>query len=238
MQARVPALVLIGRSFRLLQHRLPLYTAMTLAAIALQSLLYLRWSSTTAGLAITSIVTPLLTAMVYAYIARDVRTAPDQMPPWERALERSWAVIAIDFVVFLTMTLAEAYTAGSDLTGFVLGTLLIGLTALLIYADAAATIDDGVTPVLLLPMAIWRSVSLGFHAPNFQRMLFLAAAQILFSAAIEAAGAYATHLHQSDAMTLLIQTALACLLTPPIAAVTAILYIDAIEAERNAGSRP
>ncbi len=118
------------------------------------------------------IVLPLLAGFIYLWVT-DLPDGTERPlgATLERLLERSWAIILIDFVLSLVQSV-------TPLPSMILWDLiLVPLLAATIFADVAATLDDDRSTLALIPHAIARTLSLAMHARNFGRMCLLLAAE-------------------------------------------------------------
>jgi hypothetical protein len=175
-----------------------------------------------------AIVLPLLTALVYAFVATDaVEPKPGALPPWERFLERAWAVIVVDFVVGM-VTLSGLSTAASQnpLAG-VFGIAAFALSALLVFADVSATVDDDVTVWSVVPAAFLRSVAAAWNVRIFARALAIVSIELLLVVA-QYAMLYGLQHAGVHAAAFWAQVPLSTLATPPLAAITLVIYHDAV----------
>jgi len=183
-----------------------------------------------------AIVQPMLVTLVYAFVwidARDEESPP--MTAWERLLERAWAVIVIDFLFGQVAGLALALAIAPDPVFVVLGILGCALSALLIFADASATVDDDATAWTLIPKSVVKSVATAWHAVTFSRALAIFSIQLLFFAIESGLTDLLTNAHAADPAFWGF-VPLSVLVTPAFAAVTAVVYCDATAPEKQAGS--
>jgi hypothetical protein len=177
-----------------------------------------------------AIVLPLLTTLVYAFVWAD--GSADQTPPaaiWERFLERAWAVIVIDFLVSQVSNDALSSSLGSNALDVFLGFVALGLSVMLIFADTSATVDDGVTVWTVIPRAFVRSAATVLNARTFPRALALFSVQLLLFAATY--GMYAVLVRDTFPHAIFwAEVPLLTIVTPAYAALTAVVYRDAVSA--------
>lgn len=206
--------------------RLPLYSAAVAVAVVLQALpVYFHAPH---ALEIGEyVVPPLLTTLVYAFVWADMQAEPPGSPAiWERFLERAWAVIVIDFIATQLFSLAFLTSAGGDLAGMLASLPLLLLSGLIVFADAIATAEDGIAAWWLVPWAFWRSVRVSWNAVVLMRAIAILALWLLAGSAANLLSAAfgAAHLPAADFWG---EAPLTALLTPPIAALTLLVYRDA-----------
>ncbi|HKU80799.1 MAG TPA: hypothetical protein VJP76_01420 [Candidatus Tumulicola sp.] len=207
-------------------------------AVALEAVVALVWH-VRGGLQLDEFVaTPILTTLVYTVAAFDVRppTGPDGERPrsfslWERFLERSWAVIVIDFLLSYVLTLGLAGTASTDLAEMFGGIAIVTASAMLVFADASATADDDLTPLLVLPRAFARSVAAVWQPAVFPRAFALLALQLAVVALQSAAGALLLQAHVPNA-DFWAQIPLLDVAVVPLSALTMLVYLDAAATRR------
>lgn len=225
----------MGLALRLVLRRFGLYAAATAGAIGLQALVAVV-ARVPHGTDLGSfIVPPILTTLVYAFVSADARREPvPARVVWERFLERAWAVIVIDFVLTYVAAIGLSGTASADPLDAIVGILAIGLSVVLVFADAAATVDDDVTVWSLIPRAFGRSLVGACRGPVFLRALAILALQLLVFALENQLYALLTHLHVSDAA-FWSQVPLLTVAVLPLSALTVLVYLDAT-ADRAAAS--
>ena len=202
-------------------------------AIALQALVALVWHVRQAVALDGFVATPILTTLVYVVVAADVRPQPEDAgeprpaaPLWERFLERSWAVIAIDFALSYVLAFGLAGTASKHLADVFGGMAIVAVTALLFFADASATADDDLTPLSVVPQAFARSLAAAWQPAIFPRAFALLALQLVIVALQSAAYAFCVGAHVPNAE-FWSQIPLLGITTVPLSALTMLVYLDA-----------
>jgi hypothetical protein len=147
---------------------------------------------------------------------------------WDRALERSWAIIVLGFVVDLLSLVAFSGLEASDLTLTLLGIAVMLMAATLVFATVAASVSDD-DWWWLVPSALSHSMLAAWRSGIFPRALILLG--------ISEFGEYALALAlQSGLSSLHIPSpalwagGLAnALLIPPVQTLATFIYLDAIE---------
>lgn len=242
MSLKTPLFVLVGRALQLFGRRWGLFIVVTAVAIGAEGLVVLLWHSAQATLFANSIFIPLQTAIIYAFVAADSLAEP--VTPgrtWARALERAWAVIVIDFIETLVQ-IWGAPADGADPLAIVLNVVTILIVVTLVFADAAAVIDDEsdgegnavLRGLMLVPRSLVRSVALVLIGGFVIRAFFLFGLEIVteFLSVGAGLGLHAVHAGGADFWA---QCAIPTLATAPIAVATAVFYIDAEEFESSLG---
>lgn len=173
-------LSIVGRAFRLLARRWPLYFIAASVTIALESGIVELWRVPQSLEFANDAITPILVTLVYAFTAAD---ALEQNEPntsiWARVLERAWAVILIDFVVTIFFEGGLGLLSSGSVLGPLIGTLLLLITATLLFADLIATIDDRIGHIFLIPRAILRSIVIALHPRTILNVMILFSAQLI-----------------------------------------------------------
>ncbi|MGR4064036.1 MAG: hypothetical protein ACLQPV_01145 [Vulcanimicrobiaceae bacterium] len=244
MSLKTPLFVLVGRALQLFGRRWLLFSVVTLGAIAAEAVVFVLWHSSQATLFANSIFIPLQTAIVYAFVAADSLAEPVTAGrTWARALERAWAVIVIDFIATLIQIWGAPAGGGSDPLAIVLNVVTILIVVTLVFADAAAVIDDEevdsgenavLRGLLLVPRSLARSVTLVLVGGFVIRAFFLFGLEIATELLSVAAGA-GLHSWHAGGADFWAQCAIPTLATAPIAVATAVFYIDAGEFESSLG---
>lgn len=221
-------LALIVRAFRLLVLRFPLYAGAVVAGIALDALCSIVLPIPHGLDVIRQVATPLVNALVYAFVWNDDRETPlPARAAWERFLERAWAVILIDFVSSAAFSIGLAGSFASDATSVLIGFLAVGLALALLFADAAATVDDDGTVWLLLPRAFVKSVAVVANPRVLIRAVAILALQVGVFAAQSALDAALTSRHVPFEQFWAF-VPLDMLTAPPLAALVVLVYLDAV----------
>ncbi len=219
-------LTLCKQAAALCARRAPLYGIVTLAALGIQAALSFGFHFPHALLIGSEITLPPIATIAYVTTAVDagaLQLLPKQR--WERILERTWAVIVIDFALTLAFAISLSAAAESDLGAVLMGTLALLLVATLGLAEPIASVEDGVPAWMLVPRSFARSISLTWSSGNLSRVLALFAVQL----AIEAAAL----ILQQQLLALRLEAAifwanapLDALLTIPFAALSMVVYLD------------
>ena len=177
-------LALTGLAFRLTVRRWPLYAIATLAAFAFQATLVLVLRIPHGTELSSAIALPLLVTLAYAFVSADDREEPQpDALTWERFLERAWAVIVIDFLCGEVLTAGWVYSFANDALQVVVGVAAFGLSVLVIFADASATVDDDVNVWTVIPRAFLRSAAVALTPRVLVRALALFSLELLIVAA-------------------------------------------------------
>jgi len=213
--------------------RIALYTGAVAFAVCAQAVVVFALRVPNGIVYCGFVFAPLLTALVYACVWADTaQKRPPQMAVWERALERSWAVILIDLAVsFVQITGAGGFRTG-DLSDAFIGLAILIMSATFVFADASATLDE--MPVWwLVPGALWRSVQACLNGIVFGRAITIVALSIACGFLQDPIYALLQSAHVANA-DFWASIPLDDATVPPIAALTALVYRDAT---RPAGER-
>ena len=174
-----------------------------------------------------AIAIPLVTALVYAFVSADDAESPvAENLVWERFLERAWAVIVIDFLLSYVWTAALVYSTSSKIVELLAGLAAFGFSVVAVFADAGAVVDDDVTVWTVIPRAILRSVATAWSSTIFMRALAIVSFALLAFVAQSSLYIALTHFNVSQA-DFWAQVPIATVITPPLAAITVIVYRDA-----------
>jgi hypothetical protein len=207
-----------------------------LAAFVVQAALALGFHLPHATDVSEAIVQPLLVTLVYAFVWLDAQESPPSAAiAWERFLERAWAVIVIDFFFGQVAGFAVALSLLADPIAIVLGLLGCGVSALLVLADASATVDDDVTAWSVIPKSIAKSIVSTWNAVTFSRALALFSIQLLLYVIEKEIGVALTQARVSEPdfwSTIPLST----IAIPPLSAITLLVYRDATGTTKQAGS--
>jgi hypothetical protein len=220
-------LELTGLALRLTFRRWQLYSTAILTAFAVQIALALVWRVPHAIELGSSIAIPLVTALVYAFVSADAGEAPAaESLVWERFLERAWAVIVIDFLLTDIATAALVYSMSAKPLELVGGLAAFAFAVLTVFADAGAVVDDDVTVWTVIPRALLRSITTTWNSTIFARALAIFSLQLLAFVAQNALYFGLMHFDVSQAL-FWAEIPMATLITPPLAAITVVVYRDA-----------
>ena len=213
-------------ALRLTLARSGFYAGCVAAAIVAQAAIVLSWRAPEAIVIAQATILPVLSAIVYAFAYADAQAQEtSDSRVWLRVLERSWAVIAIDYGLNAIIGAALGSPQSSaNVFGALAGGLLLFLTALLLFADVSATVDDGDGTLMLIPRSILRSVAAALYPGNIlgaiaivSMELVLAMLEGLLSQALVAA-------HVAHAL-LWASVPLTTIATVPIGVYTTLLYL-------------
>jgi hypothetical protein len=218
--------VLIGRTLQsMLKHRL-VYGACIIVLFALELLATYARPSTISSAIAPFVLAPIFATIVYAYTLGDVDATLHGRGLWLRVLERAWAVIVIDDAIGIAAQ-NTIVPASLDLTSEIVAVLMLFLMALLTFADVHAVADPNAEPWwMLVPRAVRGSVAATLMLGVLSRAMLLVAAGLLVSAAAAAAVAGLGALHVAHAV--FWGNELLLLLAPPLNALTAFVYLDAV----------
>lgn len=217
---------LIIQTGRICMRRAPLFGAVALGGLALQSALELGTDIPQRTFLGLSIILPLVTAVVYAFTP-DEDYAGDARARWERAVERSWAVIVIDFLVAFLFGIGVTLVGAGDPANALLGALTLLLGAMLTYADVHAVFEANAAPLTIIPESLAFSLTLCYDVTTFLRALVLTAVQMLITTASAIAehrldAAHVPHAHLWAGIVPVYLVAV------PLNVLTALVYLDAM----------
>ncbi|MBV8491398.1 MAG: hypothetical protein JO199_12805 [Candidatus Eremiobacteraeota bacterium] len=227
VKTQASVFAVIGQAYRLLARRFVLYAIATVVCFGLTALCAVVLPiphGLEVGLAIFP---PLLTAFVYAFVWNDARETPyADRAAWERFLERAWAVIVIDFLLSFVLGLGLDGVFAQDATGALVGFLSLTLTLLVIFSDAVATVDDDGTVWSLVPRAFFKSVAAAVNPRVLPRAGLILALSVLVALAQNELVAAFAHARMAFA-DFWAFAPLGAVTTPPLAALTLLVYQDA-----------
>lgn len=227
VKPRQPLLALAGLALRLTLRRWQLYLTAVLVAFALQVALALVFHVPHALELGSSIAIPLVVALVYAFVSADAAETPvPESLTWERFLERAWAVIVIDVLLNRLTLAALDYSTSSNPLELIGGLLAFTFVMLTVFADTSATLDDDVTVWTVIPRAVLRSIATSWNSVTFVRALAIFSAELLTVPVQSVLYVAMTHFGVPQAL-FWSQIPLATFVTPPLAAITAVVYRDA-----------
>ncbi|MBV8148635.1 MAG: hypothetical protein JO092_06065 [Candidatus Eremiobacteraeota bacterium] len=217
---------LIGLTVRLTLRRWALYSAAALVAFGVQAAAAFLWRSPV-GIEVSSdVALPLLTALVYARVWGDSNENITSQAVWERFLERAWAVIVIDFFVSWLFERAFVFGAAPTMLQQIGAVLAYTLVLFIIFADAGATIDDGVTVWNVIPLSLLRSVLVTLNPITFARALALFFLNVIVVFGQFTLYSALAHSHAPQAL-FWSTVPLATVAQLPLAALTLLVYQDA-----------
>ncbi len=217
---RTSFVALSGRAVLLLAQRWWQYGAAILAAFGLESACYFAWRNDATLILVQLVFPPVVTALTYAFVGRDegILTGPLQ-----RAFRRWWLVMLVDFIGQLGLSFGLDSFALRDV---VTGILLFAIVVSLIYADVYVVMEDPLDPLLFF-RAIGRSTFTAWNGlENIARSFVLTALQLspVYVATILQQRFESHHLQLASFWA---QLPLGILITPPLSALTALVYLDA-----------
>lgn len=214
---------------RLVARRWPLYVAACAGVIALEALFYSFVHVRFAELYALLIGPPLLVVVVTVYAGCDAREVmPLDSERWSRIVERAWAIIVVDVALSLVTGVGfEAMQLG-DAKDVFMGTLVLFLAAMLVYAEPYICLADDVQALSLVPFAILRSMMLAWV--NMSRIFSLFALQLVLSIADVWLEQQSIRLFKTPAWTAMVYWAV---VNVPLAALFAVAYLDTLSQERK-----
>lgn len=172
---------------------------------------------------------PLIIVVATVYAGSDAREAmPKPSQRWARIVERAWAVILLDVALsFVNVVGFDTMQAG-DFGNFLIGTLVLFLGAMLIYAEPYLCLDDRAEIWTMLPFAILRSMMLSWV--NMSRIFALFALELSVMLA-------EYYVHQGAGRVLKdpvwIDMIFSTLISVPLAVVFTVAYLDTLSQERE-----
>ena len=170
-------------ALRLVSARIAFYGGCVIVATFIQAAIIVLWRAPQAIDVASAVVLPILSAVIYAFTANDARAenaGPAQI--WTRILERTWAVIVIDFILNSIFAFGLASSdANANIAGMIAGGLLLFLTAIFLFADVSATVDDGDGTLLLIPRSVIRSVAAALYPGNMLGAIAIVSLELLLA---------------------------------------------------------
>lgn len=221
---RTPLLVLFGQALALVYKRWALYLGLVVLAIALQGAIVAFWRAPQALFFANLIVAPILQTVVYAFTAADLSEERDHAWAWGRVLERAWAVIVIDFLLWFVNV--SALQTGDGILSFLVASFYMLVGATLLFSDVSATIDDEESLLLLIPRSFVRSIAATWQSGIIWQALALYFLGVLLSLGSLGLQVQFDSLHIPQAA-FWANIPLGTLLTPPLSALTALVYLNA-----------
>lgn len=180
-----------------------------------------------------------LTVLVFFTIVVNIRTALDlrdgdmsaaDVAAW--AFGRLWAVLIMDFFIWLAINIGTVMTfEATGIEMFLEGAVLLFLAAPLIFCDVVASVEPHAHWWAIVPVSIRRSIMLAYQHGTIVRALAI----VIFQAAFAILGTLfeqalsAGHVRGADFWG---NQPLNVLLTPFFAALTTVVYFDAVTRER------
>jgi hypothetical protein len=177
----------------------------------------------------TSVVSPIFNAIVIATSLADWNGIKDARGTWSRILDRSWALIVIDFLLTVLQVYDITFSRG-DLVDFLLAIPLFVMVAATCFAEVVAVADDD-SPWWWIPVRSFGASAIAAFSPGmFVRAASLGALQIAVSLAIELAADVLTQQKVGQAL-FWSAIVLGMLTLPPIQALVTFTYLDAAGGE-------
>jgi hypothetical protein len=209
--------------------RWSLYLVTCAAVVGLEALFYSLVHVPFADAYAVLVGEPLLIAVVTVYAGCDARgILPNAGERWSRIVDRAWAVIVVDVgLSFVTTSGLEAMSTAEP-TNILLGTLVLFLGAMLVYAEPYICLNDDVPVLSLVPYAIVRSMILAWV--NMSRIFSLFALQLAVTVANVYLDQAASHWFKSFAWINMVYWAI---VNVPLAALFAVAYLDTLSQERK-----
>jgi hypothetical protein len=227
---------LVALALRLCARRWWFYSIAVLATIGLETaFLALRGLRDPIDVA-SLIVLPILALIVYVFVGTDA-TGQDVPPAarWTRVLERSWAVIVIDIVCTLLLSVAIGGLSVPNGSGLVIGLVAYALVMLTIFADINAALEPNVGSLWLIPGAFARSAVLATHRSNVFLTLSLVATDVLFYIIEGLLASWFSSIHFANAL-FWANIPLQALLQIPLGALGVVVYLECIAREKAAAT--
>lgn len=227
---------LVALALRLYARRWWFYSIVVLATIGLETAFLALHGLRDPIDAASLIVLPVLALIVYVFIGTDA-TGQDVSPGarWTRILERSWAVIVIDIVCTLLLSVAVGGLSIPNGGGLLIGLVAYALVMLTIFADINAALEPSVGSLWLIPGAFARSAVLATHRSNVFLALSLVATDVLFYIIEGLVAAWLSTIHFANAI-FWANIPLQALLQVPLCALGVVVYLECIAREKAAAT--
>jgi hypothetical protein len=226
-----PLTALAAGALRACSAHFPIFALVALACLAAEAAIYFLLHPKLPNVG-DAIFPPILTTIVYVYVAANLSDESHRIAqPWERILERVWAVVVIDFITSLIFAVALSGFAMGSLLNAALGVTVLFMFATMLFADVYAAVEPNVTVLGVVPLAFLRSISLAWQKGNLPRILVILSLWLVFNAIQAALLTLFNHWHIRDAA-FWSDAPFALLATIPIAAFTALVYFDCVSRER------
>ena len=120
-------------------------------------------ASTTSVFLINLIAAPLINAVVIVYAGCDLTgTIPEAAQRVERIIDRAWAIIVLDAAIAIVQIISYLTIGSGERGDVVLGIVAFFLSTMLIYSETYAALEPAISPWLLVPFALVRSMMLGW----------------------------------------------------------------------------
>lgn len=184
-----------------------------------------------------------LTVLVFFTIVVNIRTALDlrggEVPASELAawaFGRLWAVLIMDFFIWLAITIGTVMTfQATGVEMFLEGAVLLFLAAPLIFCDVVASVEPHERWWAIVPVSIRRSIALAYAHGTLVRALAIVIFQAAFAimGTLVEQGLAAGHVRGAEFWG---NQPLNALLTPFFAALTTVVYVDALTRESESES--
>lgn len=216
-------------TLRLLARRWPLYALTCAAVIGVQLALVVFTRLPNVKMFVELIGSPLVVLVVTAFTGADATGKGSPKQCWERIVERGWAIVLIDFALSFINGNGLGGVQSTDATNVLYGFLTLLLGGMLVYAEPFAVLTNEVTPWMLVPFAMLRSMALAWV--NFSRILALTAVQLGIGLLLQIAVRYGAPMHVDADLWFWIvgQT----LVSGPLAALFTVAYLDTQQQEQE-----
>ncbi len=228
-----PLGALAARAFALCGRRIRLYAAVSAAAFGLSAAVYFALHRAPYALLLgETIAGAIISTVTYVHVAVDEgESGWTAAQRWERILERVWAVILIELFVFFVGSLGLGLIASGDLWGALGGTATLLFSGTLILADVDASVAGDRSTLTILPFSCAHSIALSLTPANTGRVLLLLGLNVLISnvLALLVPAFHALHVADPNLWSVLLEF----LITVPLAAFSAMVYLDCAVRERN-----
>ncbi|HZT11911.1 MAG TPA: hypothetical protein VFA29_03880 [Candidatus Baltobacteraceae bacterium] len=213
----------------MLTRRWPLFAAGAACVFGLEALFYLFVHVRASQLYATLVAEPLLITVVIVYVGCDARDVlPTPAERWSRIVERAWAVIIVDVGLTIVNGVGFGAMQEGDPVNVVLGTLVLFLGAMLIYAEPYLCLNDEAPLLAMIPLSIVRSMMLAWV--NMSRVFSLFALELAVAIADLYLEQLCTHWFKTAVWADFVFWTIA---NVPLSALFAVAYLDTLSQERK-----
>lgn len=172
---------------------------------------------------------PLVIVVVTVYSGCDARDVfPSAAERWARIVERAWAVIVIDVALSFVNTIGFGTLQAGDFMNFLLGTVVLFLGAMLVYAEPYACLDDQGEVLTMVFFAVLRSMMLSWV--NMSRIFALFALNVIVTTAQYYVHTGAGHIMRDPVWA---DMAFETIVAVPLAILFTVAYLDTLSQERE-----
>ncbi len=208
-----------------------LYLATAAFAVLAGYLVVALWPAKEAFSIASTVLGALVSAVVYATTFAEFRgmTARER---WLRVLDRSWAVIIIEFLTAILAATAIAQLGAGTLADEVVAIPILLVTVSLFFADVDAVINDDERWWMIVPTALARSLRTTWSGGTLRRAILLFALAIAAGAAFSWIEPFLIAHHVKHA-SFWANVPLGIIATIPLNVLSALVYLDAIGYERK-----